>query len=307
MIFNQPVTALIRQRTSRRTYQDRPLEAEIRQRLLDFIAALPPGPFGSSSRLELVSATAQERGALRGLGTYGFIRGAPAFLIGAVPLARLPSGGLREDAKNARLEGGGVLEDFGWQMEALILFATGLDLGTCWLGGSFTRSSFSQKISLREDEMIPAVCALGYPAGQPSGMEVVVRRGAQARSRLEWQSLFFAGSFGTPLSRELAGSYAECLEMVCLAPSASNKQPWRVVWDGEGWHFYRQRTPGYRENLLVRLLGVADMQRLDLGIAMCHFELAARQVGLEGSWQTRQPPIAKLDSLTEYVASWIEG
>ena len=35
------------------------------------------------------------------------------------------------------------------------------------------------------------------------------------------------------------------LEMVRRGPSASNKQPWRVVRAGERWHLYLQRTRGY--------------------------------------------------------------
>jgi len=37
------------------------------------------------------------------------------------------------------------LEDFGYLMEEAILFATGLGLGTCWLGGSFTKSGLPKR------------------------------------------------------------------------------------------------------------------------------------------------------------------
>lgn len=40
---------------------------------------------------------------------------------------------------------------------------------------------------------------------------------------------FFDGTFDAALSKEKAGSLQELLEMVRLAPSAVNKQPWRVV------------------------------------------------------------------------------
>ena len=93
--------------------------------------------------------------------------------------------------------------------------------------------------------------------------------------------------------------------MVRKGPSASNKQPWRVVKEGNLWHFYLQRTPGYRERMLVRLFTVADMQRLDMGIAMCHFELMARDLGLAGKWQVRQPNLELSDEHTEYLVSWV--
>ncbi len=46
------------------------------------------------------------------------------------------------------------------------------------------------------------------------------------------------------------------------------------------------------------------MQRLDMGIAMCHFELAARELGLSGKWLHAMPDITKPDDLTKYVVSW---
>jgi hypothetical protein len=55
---------------------------------------------------------------------------------------------------------------------------------------------------------------------------------------------------------------------VRIAPSASNKQLWRVVKDGPCWHIFLQRTPGYRRDPSKTLLDLCDRQRLDLGIAM---------------------------------------
>jgi hypothetical protein len=173
------------------------------------------------------------------------------------------------------------------------------------LGGTFTKSSFAEKISPRPGELIPAVTAVGYIAEKPRWFETLIRQRAGADRRLPWESLFLDSGFGAPLEREAAGDYATPLEMVRLAPSASNKQPWRIVRDGERWHFYLRRTPGYRERTLVRLFTVADMQRIDMGIAMCHFELAARELGLEGGWASHEPGIQTPDELTEYTASWV--
>lgn len=56
----------------------------------------------------------------------------------------------------------------------------------------------------------------------------------------------------------------------------------------------------------MRLMRIADMQRIDMGIAMSHFELAAHELGLKGKWKFREPAIAKPDELTEYTISWID-
>lgn len=287
MTFSTPASELIRRRVSCRSYRITPLSGELTAQIQAAIAALPPAPFGSANRFVLIAADDEDRSALRGLGTYGFIRNPAAFLIGAG--AEAPSS----------------LEDFGYSMEWLVLQVTALGLGSCWLGGSFTRSSFAGKITAQKDEIIPAVVALGHPAETVGLMGRTIQQQVGARQRLGWDTLFFEGGFGTPLSRQQAGQYAEALEMVRLAPSASNKQPWRVVLAGDRLHFYRQRTPGYGDSWLNRLLGVADMQRVDLGIAMCHFELSAAEAGLPGRWRVEDPHLPLPNTLTEYVGTWM--
>jgi len=117
--------------------------------------------------------------------------------------------------------------------------------------------------------------------------------------------MFFLKSFGNPLSPDDAGAYAVPLEMVRIGPSATNKQPWRIIKDGNTWHFYLQRTKGYGNSLTFKLLRLADLQRVDMGIAMNHFELTASETGLKGNWAVREPQITKPDSLTEYTVSWV--
>jgi len=90
-----------------------------------------------------------------------------------------------------------------------------------------------------------------------------------------------------------------------LGPSASNKQPWRIIQAGNAWHFYLQRTRGYGDSLTFKLLGLADLQRVDMGIAMSHFQLTAAELGLSGQWAVQEPEIKKPDRLTEYIVSWV--
>jgi len=92
---------------------------------------------------------------------------------------------------------------------------------------------------------------------------------------------------------------------VRLAPSASNRQPWRVVQDGSAYHFYLQRTPGYGRGFPFTLLGLADLQRVDIGIAMCHFALTASELGLAGAWTVRQPSLPTPGDTGEYVVTWV--
>ncbi len=278
---------VIRQRFSCRTYLERPISPEKRQKLKTFIDNLQNGPFGSRPHFHLVAADRGDSHVLKDLGTYGFIQGASGFIIGT-----LDSG-----EKN--------LEDYGYQMEEIILSATSLGLGTCWLGGTFTRSSFARKINAADDGLIPAVASIGEIADIEEARNGSLRRQIGADQRLPWQRLFFNQGFGTPLSQVEAGKYATPLEMLRIGPSASNKQPWRVIKDGTIWHFFLQRSKGYPDGDLRRIPGIADIQRLDMGIAMCHFELTARELGLPGKWLNEAPDIAKPDDLTEYVVSWV--
>ena len=284
----QPYTALIQTRFSCRAYEDQALDSQQQQALNDIFKRLPPAPLGSRVRFFLAAASAQDRHPLRGLGTYGFIKSAPAFMIGAV-----------QQAKND-------MEDYGYLMETAILGATGLGLGTCWLGGTFAHSSFAEKIGLQSNETLPAVTPVGHILAKRYPPADLIRRAAGSDSRLSWADLFYEADFAHPLTRELAGAFGEALEMVRLGPSASNKQPWRVVRQAGKWHFYLHRTPGYGRGLASMMVH-ADLQRVDMGIAMCHFELSARQAGLQGSWELHQPQIVLPGTLTEYRVSWVEA
>jgi nitroreductase len=287
MRYSKPVTEIIERRYSCRTYEETPIEDTLRRQLESFLASNDSGPFSAPTRFKLVAATPEDSDALRGLGTYGFIRGATGFILGAV------SGGDKS------------LEDFGYRMEDAILYATALDLGTCWLGGTFSKSAFGAKMDLREGEVMPCVVSVGYISHQRGVVDRLIRRQAGSNSRRAWNQLFFDRQFGVPLLPEAAGAYAEALEMVRLGPSASNKQPWRVVRGPGAWHFYLQRAPGYLQGM-DGLFVVADLQRVDMGIALCHFELSAREAGLPGRWIVDEPDVAKPADRTEYTASWIE-
>ncbi len=285
MLYSKPVTEIITQRFSCRTYFEKPIEDEKRQRLADFLSSNGTGPLGSPVRFQLVAATEQDRSSLKGLGTYGVIRGATGFIVGAV----------RQSKKN--------LEDYGYLMELAILYATDIGLGTCWLGGTFTRSRFAKKISAAHGELIPAVTSIGYIA-ERGRFEGKMRQLVSADKRQPWENLFFRKKFGDPLSPDEAEAYAGPLAMVRIGPSATNKQPWRIIKDGNTWHFYMQRTKGYGNTLTFKILRLADLQRVDMGIAMSHFELTANELGLKGKWVVKEPQIDKPDRMIEYIVSW---
>jgi nitroreductase len=286
--MDSPALEVMRRRYSCRSYLPKPLDDRTRAALVRRLDALGPGPFGVPVRFLLKASTPGDEQALKGLGTYGNVRNPQAFIIGAVG------------------PGPGNLEDFGYFMEKAILEAVDLGLAACWLGGGFRRSRFSERIGAAGGETVPAVVAVGYPAdsADPGGW---IGRASGRTARLAPEKLFFSKDLGRPLGPGDAGPLGPALEAVRWAPSASNKQPWRIVQGDRRWHFYLRRTKGYHGGLRVALLGMADLQRVDLGIAMTHFELAARELGAAGAWEIADPGLALPDDLTAYTATWHES
>jgi nitroreductase len=274
------ITEIIKKRISCRSYADKSIEDKVLQKFMTILSSAHKGPFSNEPRFRLIhltSFTAQER---KKLGTYGVIKNARLFLVGTI--------------KN----GHRALEDYGYCQEKIILQATALGLGTCWLGGTFQSSNFAKAVDLQKDELLPTVSPVGYPAGEKSFAEKVMRRFAGSDNRNTWSEIFFAGNFFTPLTKAQAEIYAEALENIRLAPSASNKQPWRILRDNTKnlFHFYLERSLQYK------MLGIVHLQDIDLGIAMCHFDLTLQELNIKGKWLV--DPNASKEKTLDYIVSW---
>jgi nitroreductase len=271
----------MRRRVSVRSYADRPVEQSVKESIRGLLEAHNTGPFGNRARLSLIDLSDVEQAETRQLGTYGFIRGARLYVAGVVG------------------QSSGSMQDYGYCLEQVIVRMTHLGLGTCWLGGTFKRASFAKRLGASTDEVIPAISPVGYARDKRTVRERVLRRFVGADQRKPWTALFFEGTMDRPLPREAAGEYATALECLRLAPSASNNQPWRIVKsrDADAFHFFLKRTPGY-----AKFLRGMDMQMVDMGIAMCHFELAVREAGLNGAWKVGEPGLGETEA--EYVVSW---
>lgn len=276
------VMGRIRQRRSVRSYDGRGVGKEVTERLRHFFAGHAAGPFGTTVRFELLDLGSVSPRELRSLGTYGMIRGASLFILGAV-----------RDIPGAQV-------DLGYCLEKVILEATDMGLGSCWMGGTFRRSSFARWMRLADDELLPVITPLGYPAENKTVQDRLVHTGSRSRRRKPWHELFFAGGDKRPLTEDEAGCYRNALEAVRLGPSALNCQPWRIVRDREG----RYRLYLKEERLYNRALGRIRLQHLDMGIAMSHFELVAREQGISGGWDPSAPAL-HLTGL-EHIALWVE-
>lgn len=261
---------LIKKRRSVRTFDETPLKAEDAEAILAFAEKLE-NPYDIAIQWKLLDAKKQGLKSPVIVGTDTFIAG---------KMQRLPH----------------AEEAFGYAFEKVVLFAQSLGVGTTWIAGTMDRPAFEKAMELKDGEVMPCVSPLGYAAKRMSVRETMMRKGIKADARLPFETLFCCGGFDTPLTQEAAGKLSEALEAVRLAPSAVNKQPWRlVVCDGKV-HFYEKRSRGFGEDGW-------DIQKIDLGIALAHFELVAKESGLSPVLTLEDPGIAA-EADTAYIASF---
>ncbi len=206
---------------------------------------------------------------------------------------------------------------FGYSFEKLVLHAWTLGLGTVWIGGTMKRELFEAAAGLKEGEMMPCVSPLGYPAKKKSLKESMMRKGVGADNRIAADELFFDEKWGQPLIADggiaadggaadsgnasgigsaTAGRIAEILEMVRWAPSAVNKQPWRIVRRDGVYHFYEKKDRGYEHP------DAGDLQKIDVGIALAHFTMGLEEQGRQVEVLISDPGIEIPDD-AEYIAS----
>jgi len=208
---------------------------------------------------------------------YGIIKGNKTYLLGktnSTPSSRL---------------------NYGYLLEKAVLKATDMNLATCWIG-AFDKEYFNG-IQLENGVTIPGILVVGYAAKKSSLQDNLIRISIKAAKRKPWNQLFFDYETILPLEKERIPQYAEPLEMIRLAPSSGNTQPWRIFYSTatNEFHFYKRPTNKSYE--------AAGMHDVDMGIAMCHFELASAKNGLEGKWTVSTGNIKSFDGL-QYISTW---
>jgi nitroreductase len=282
VFFDQSLTDLVKKRFSCRSFDGRGLEPEMLESLERFPAALKL-PFRNPVRFGIIDKEAVRAENLFSGGSYGLIKGVRYYLS-----ALVKKGAPR------------CWEDVGFGLEVLVLRVTALDLGSCWIGGIFDRKRFGRTLGILEDEMLPAVIAVGRPAEKRSWRDRLVRWGAKGDLRKEAGALFFNTDWQTPFSCRDFPQWSPVLENVRRGPSASNKQPWRIIHRNNAFHFFLSRDKAYSA-----MMPNVDLQRIDLGIAMCHFQLSAQELGLPGEWRSDEPVLPGTPASFEYIVTFV--
>jgi nitroreductase len=177
----------------------------------------------------------------------------------------------------AAREGDGYLTDAGFRFEQAVLEATRRGLGTCWVGLMFKEASLRATLGLDAGWRMMVISPLGLPA-DPGFASRVLRALAGSPQRKPFDQLFFWQQHGTPLPPVILNNerLSLLLEATRRAPSWMNRQPWYFLFTGKEVLVYKRKRQD-REG--------KDYHRLDCGIAMCHFHLAAKTLGIGSRWE----------------------
>lgn len=213
------------------------------------------------------------------LGTYGVITGATGYLVGIV----------KDQGKETTI-------DLGNMFERVILKATSLGLSTCWMAGSYNKKDFMKHLDLKNGEIVSIVSPLGYKAEKKKKRDKFLAFISKSYSRKPWDKIFFDEDWNTPLSIERSGKLKPILDMVQIAPSSGNKQPWRLLKKESTLYLYLH-TPS---SMTFRGLNTGYN---DLGIVKSHIELTAEELNIKGVWKFNEPVELKKKDL-EFICSW---
>lgn len=215
-------------RISRRTYTDEAIHSHQQQQLIEFIDQLNQTHHTHIQWIE--NATNAFKGLTK---SYGFFHGVKA-MIALV--------GKSNDAL--------VSEVLGYCGEMIVLKATTLSLGTCFVGGTFDRKQV--ECELGEDEKIICAITIGNVIDKASFKEKVIRNMTHRRTKTISDVLVTHDSVPKWVT--------EGIDAVLKAPSAINKQPVLFHYEKNQLKMYITNTNGY--------------DAMDFGIAKANFEIA---------------------------------
>ncbi len=184
---------------------------------------------------------------------------------------------------------------YGYLMENLIIFLTEEGFNTCWIGGVFDRRGFGSEIGIKDDERVPAVIPFGYCGEKRTLRDKIVRWSAKGDKRKPFEKLFFIEKEGHSIDENLIKSI---LENVRIAPSASNKQPWRIFYKSRRFDLYLKR-----DKIYGKLIPSSDLQMIDMGIAAYHLEQSALEKGIKGYWKKEKK--LRKENLTYIISFYL--
>ncbi len=149
-----------------------------------------------------------------------------------------------------------VEEKCGYYGEKVVLGATTMGFGTCWVGGTYDKERC--QALLQSGEKLCCVVTVGPVADQPSAKEKVIRGVMQRKSKTPAELSMGLG--------DAPAWFMSGIAAVQRAPSARNLQPVRFLYSNGA--------------VTAQLTEKHNFSNVDLGIAKYHFEVGAHG----GAW-----------------------
>lgn len=216
----------IDERRSRRLYLNEPLDASVRAKLQTHIDA-----YNAQSGLSIQFIEDGSAAFSSFRKTYGLFSGVRSLLAMVGP-------------KNDPY----LKEKIGYFGEMLVLDATMMGLGSCWVGGTF--DSKNNLFQLSEEESLICVIPIGA-VETLSFKEKMVHQMVAGKSKTIEQVL--------KTDAKIPELYLDGLSAALKAPSAANRQPVRFV-------YYKDELSAYTED-------DGKFNLVDLGIVKAHFDV----------------------------------
>lgn len=195
----------------------------------------------------------------------------------------------------------GYLENAGYIGERLVLKATSLGLGSCWIEVSENISKVKDILNINEAQDIIGLLAIGYPKKESKVVGMYDTKGrsvspltqygypnidikyadAPVSERISIEDMAYIKEWGKKATIDDLENrgMAETFYYMRLAPSWGNRQPWKFIIDGERIILAVSKDEKVTERTA----------KIEAGIAMLYFELMIHEVGIPGGWVLEKP------------------
>jgi hypothetical protein len=229
-------------RTSRRSYEGREIDSDKVKCIENLITEINSE---SGLSIQLIKNGKEVFNSFKS--TYGLITGVKSFiaLVG------------NKDIEN-------VENKLGYFGEFIVLEATKLGLGTCWIGGTYDKKVAQNIINFKDNENMYCIISIGHVKENKNLKEKLVS--SFSKNKKTFNEVLISKE------KEIPTWVKSGIEAVIKAPSAINKQPWKYSFNQNIVKVYLEKeNHGY--------------EHIDVGISMAHFELGAKNENYNGKWE----------------------
>lgn len=147
-------------------------------------------------------------------------------------------------------------ENIGFIGEQIVLKLTELGIGTCWIGMPLKQKEIVKMFDLKDNTFPIILIAFGYPSEEIKPVN--------ERKRKKMHEIF---------SGKMHKKYKSIAQALQAAPSAMNKQPWKVIIKNDEWHYYIKKKNGVIKDINNKL------NKINAGIGLSHILVEGAKTG----------------------------